>query len=221
MTKQEQKHPKAEEDANKGGEKDQKLQEENYFLILGSRPYITHSGLLRLAHEKGCAAIQVRIIPELCNPQARRWVLEAVVYRSEWSKGFTGFGDADPSNVSPDMHGAELRIAETRAVNRALRKAYGVGLCSYEELGAKPGGPRPVPKPESTSLRERLALLVRNYGLDARAVKRYAVAFCQVEDLKQARRNDVERFIEQLAEGLVHHHEQTVKLLSGFAREAA
>ena len=26
---------------------------------------------------------------------------------------------------------------ETRAVNRALRKAYGIGLCSVEELGAK------------------------------------------------------------------------------------
>jgi hypothetical protein len=29
-----------------------------------------------------------------------------------------------------------MRIAETRAVNRALRKAYGIGLCSVEELGS-------------------------------------------------------------------------------------
>jgi hypothetical protein len=32
------------------------------------------------------------------------------------------------------VHGAEMRVAETRAVNRALRKAYGIGLCSVEEL---------------------------------------------------------------------------------------
>ena len=52
------------------------------------------------------------------------------------SKGFVGYGDADPSNVSPLVRGAEMRVAETRAVNRALRKAYGIGLCSVEELGS-------------------------------------------------------------------------------------
>ena len=31
-----------------------------------------------------------------------------------------GFGDAEPSNVSPLVRGAEMRVAETRAVN--LRK---------------------------------------------------------------------------------------------------
>lgn len=30
----------------------------------------------------------------------------------------------------------EMRVAETRAVNRAPRKAYGIGLCSVEELGS-------------------------------------------------------------------------------------
>jgi len=33
------------------------------------------------------------------------------------------------------VRGAELRGAESRAVNRALRKAYGIGLCSVEDLG--------------------------------------------------------------------------------------
>lgn len=28
-----------------------------------------------------------------------------------------------------------MRVAETRAVNRALRKAYGIGICSVEEIG--------------------------------------------------------------------------------------
>ena len=32
--------------------------------------------------------------------------------------------------------GAEMRVAETRAVNRALRKAYGIGICSVEEIGS-------------------------------------------------------------------------------------
>ena len=38
--------------------------------------------------------------------------------------------------TSPLVHGAELRVAETRAVNRALRKAYGIGICSVEEIGS-------------------------------------------------------------------------------------
>jgi hypothetical protein len=54
-------------------------------------------------------------------------------------QSFVGYADADPSNVSPLVHGAEMRVAETRAVNRALRKAYGIGLCSVEERGSVPG----------------------------------------------------------------------------------
>jgi len=30
------------------------------------------------------------------------------------------YGDADPTNVSPLVHGAEMLVAETRAVNRVL-----------------------------------------------------------------------------------------------------
>src|SRR5258707_2112133 len=65
-----------------------------------------------------------------------RWAFKATVYRSQRCKGFVGYGDADPSNVSPLVHGAEMRVAETRAVNRALRKAYGIGICSVEEIGS-------------------------------------------------------------------------------------
>ena len=89
-----------------------------------------------------------------------RWVFKATVYNSPRSKGFVGYGDADPSNVSSLVHGAEMRVAETRAVNRALRKAYGIGLCSVEELGwsPRPSGPdrseseRASPRTETTAI---------------------------------------------------------------------
>jgi hypothetical protein len=102
---------------------------------LDGRWYVTHAGLLRLAQRKHCAGISVRQVPDFCDPCANRWIFEATVYKRRGSKGFACFGDADPSNVSPLVHGAEMRVAETRAVNRALRKAYGIGLCSVEELG--------------------------------------------------------------------------------------
>jgi hypothetical protein len=103
--------------------------------------YITHAGLLRLAHRNHCSGIKTSLEKQYSDPSASRWVFKAIVYNSTLSKGFVGYGDADPSNVSSLVHGAEMRVAETRAVNRALRKAYGIGLCSVEELGQAPRTP--------------------------------------------------------------------------------
>jgi hypothetical protein len=103
---------------------------------IDNRWYVTHAGLLGLASRMQCRGINTSLQERLCDPAASRWVFRAVVYKRLNSKGFVGYGDADPSNVSSLVQGAELRIAETRAVNRALRKAYGIGLCSVEELGA-------------------------------------------------------------------------------------
>jgi len=69
-------------------------------------------------------------VPESRDQSTGRWVFKATVYKSSGTRGFVGYGDADLSNVSTLVHGAEMRIAETRAVNHALRKAYGIGLCS-------------------------------------------------------------------------------------------
>jgi hypothetical protein len=58
-----------------------------------------------------------------------------------------GYGDANPGNVSPLIFNhAEMRMAETRAVNRALRKAYGVALCSVEELPPWALTPQQIPQ---------------------------------------------------------------------------
>ena len=98
--------------------------------------YVTHSGLLRLAERLRCAGMHCRPVLESSDPARSRWVFRAEVFKSRACKGFVGYGDADPSNVSPLVHGAEMRVAETRAVNRALRKAYGIGICSVEEIGS-------------------------------------------------------------------------------------
>jgi len=80
--------------------------------------------------------MHVEMIPNFCDPPSGRWTFKATVFRAGKCRGYVGFGDADPSNVSPLVHGAEMRVAETRAVNRALRKAYGIGICSVEEIGS-------------------------------------------------------------------------------------
>ena len=109
--------------------------------LLNGNWYVTHSGLLRLAYRNRCSGIRVQAVREYCNSADNRWVFKATVYMAPGSNGFVGYGDADPSNVSSLVRGAEMRVAETRAVNRALRKAYGIGLCSVEELGSPSAAP--------------------------------------------------------------------------------
>jgi len=110
-------------------------------LWLDGHWYVSHSGLIRLARRNHCAGIHVEPVSEFSDPSTSRWAFRATVYKSRTCRGFVGYGDANPSNVSALVRGAEMRVAETRAVNRALRKAYGIGICSVEEIGsvASPG----------------------------------------------------------------------------------
>src|ERR1035438_7138116 len=105
-------------------------------ILLQSSWYVTHAGLLRIARRNRCSGMRVQFIQELSDTAARRFAFQATVFKSKTCQGFVGYGDADPSNVSPLVLGAELRVAETRAINRALRKAYGIGICSAEEIGS-------------------------------------------------------------------------------------
>jgi hypothetical protein len=164
---------------------------------------------------------------------AARWVFKATVFKSSSSRGFVGYGDADPSNVSSLVHGAEMRVAETRAVNRALRKAYGIGLCSVEELGAFSSVPRPSANssyPNGTGthsngsghgqprLRDQLCLLIRRFNLDASLVKRYAADFCGTEVISDASRERVESFISHLAASARENRDALVCKLNSYAQ---
>src|SRR6266567_7410035 len=113
-------------------------------LQVAGKWYVSHSGLIRIAHRRRCCGIETNVEQQMTDASSGRWVFRAVVHASP-SKTFVGFGDADPSNVSYLVHGAEMRIAETRAVNRALRKAYGIGICSVEEIASAVESPQPSP----------------------------------------------------------------------------
>jgi hypothetical protein len=197
-----------------------------------NRWYVTHSGLLRIAHRRKCLGIDTSIQDHLSDPQNNRWVIKATVFKNPSSKGFVGYGDADPSNVSSLVRGAEMRVAETRAVNRALRKAYGIGLCSVEELGAFSGSPSPTkereqaPKPQPpngankghTRLRDRLCLLIRQHSLDPNLVKAYAADFCGTETLSGASRDLVESFITHIAAAAKENRDGLVCKLNSYAQ---
>jgi hypothetical protein len=175
------------------------------------------------------------LLRSLSDVAENRWVFKATVYSTSGSKGFVGFGDADPSNVSSLVHGAELRVAETRAVNRALRKAYGIGLCSVEELGAFSGSSRSSAAPPSNGsgfastngagknqprLRDQLCLLIRQYGLNPNLVKRYAADFCGTEVIGDASRESVESFISHLTATAKENRDALICKLNSYAQPA-
>ena len=116
---------------------------DGHIQLLDGRCYVTHSGLLRIAENRHCLGITTAVQENLSDPFSDRWVFKATVYKDQSSKTFTGYGDATRTNVTAIVRGAEMRVAETRAVNRALRKAYGIGLCSVEELGSNPSSFEP------------------------------------------------------------------------------
>jgi hypothetical protein len=90
-------------------------------LWLDGHWYVSHSGLIRLARRNHCSGIHVEPVSEFSDPSTSRWAFKATVYKSRTCRGFVGYGDADPSNVSPLVRGAEMRVAETRAVRIRLR----------------------------------------------------------------------------------------------------
>jgi hypothetical protein len=127
-----------------------------------------------------------------------------------------------------------MRIAETRAVNRALRKAYGIGLCSVEELGTfsnitkndatftSSNGPGSHSLNGSGNgqprLRDQLCLLIRQFNLDANLVKTYAADFCGTDVLSEASRESVQSFISHLSTAAKENRDALVCKLNSYSQ---
>ncbi len=121
---------------------------------------------------------------------------------------------------------------QTRAVNRALRKAYGIGLCSVEEIGSFPAPTAPARATEKVPagaggnssgngqprLRDRLCQLIRQHQLDPTLVKRYAADFCGTETLREASRDLVEGFVNHLAESAAKDRAGLLCQLNSYAQ---
>lgn len=199
---------------------------------LNNRWYVTHSGLVQLAFRRRCAGIESVLEERFSDPVAQRWLFKATVYVPKCSKSFVAYGDAEPANVSVEVQGAELRIAETRAVNRALRKAYGIGICSVEELGSSANSKSLAGRTHSydagvalnhsnnghPKLRDRLRLLIREHTLDPTLVKAYAADFCGTATISGASRELVESFISHLSRTAKENRDALICKLNSYAQ---
>ena len=111
-----------------------------FIVKLQGKDFITHAGLLDAFHKLGGQSIETELI--------RNDVMIVFKATVRGDKGFfTGHGDADDSNVNSMIAKHKLRMAETRAINRALRFYTNIGMCSADELGGEKADIIVVDKP--------------------------------------------------------------------------
>jgi len=131
-----------------------------FVMTINGKPYITKEGLLQQARRIGFDAIEATVKPLDADDPSKGFEAEAKVWRSfrkddyallekmvgigreEFWKVYqdlrrptVAHGSANPDNVKMGAMKAYLReLAETRAINRALRLFTGCGLVSIDEL---------------------------------------------------------------------------------------
>lgn len=107
------------------------LKQNGYIIKLQGNEYVTHKGLLGLATKYGGLK---KIDTELIAYDIQgSWAIVRAVVEGERGQ-YSGIGDGTPSNLKKVVSSAFIRMAETRAVNRALRSYLAVGVTSLEEL---------------------------------------------------------------------------------------
>lgn len=97
------------------------------------REFVTFAGLLELAHGDDLTVIETELIQHPSKDNGQTAIAHAKVRTATGS--FSGIGDASPVNTKPHMLPHSIRLAETRALVRALRWATNTGKAAIEELG--------------------------------------------------------------------------------------
>lgn len=106
-----------------------------FIVNVKGKDFITFPGLLQEAHALGLRSINTELLTsasDLSSPVVKATV---ILSDEQVEQAFTGYGDANPKNVAPMVAGALLRMAETRAIARALRFACNISMAALEELG--------------------------------------------------------------------------------------
>lgn len=111
----------------------QSLRKGGHIVSLQGKEYVLFSGLLMLAHDNGLQGCNTEIAH--LDIGAGECVIVATVTGSRGT--FNAHGDATPSNTSKMVRSAFIRMAETRAICRALRLYLGTGMTALEELPGK------------------------------------------------------------------------------------
>jgi len=110
----------------------------------------TTRGLIAIMHQFGVESIETETLEH--DPEKRRAVVRAVVTGSRGT--YSAHGDTSPDSVSKMISPHYLRMAETRAIGRALRWYLGVGEAVSDELTEAPEGREPARKAQPKQIGE-------------------------------------------------------------------
>lgn len=118
-----------------------------HIIQLNGKEFITHAGLLDAAHKAGLVRIDTEIVniftdDKITGDSNTSTGVNCVIFKTMVTmkesdgtlKTYTAHGDANPNNVGRHIAEHMIRMAETRSVNRALRFATNIGMCSVDEL---------------------------------------------------------------------------------------
>ena len=109
--------------------------------------------LLDKAHKQyGLAGVETEILQFPCAENGNMAIFRATVKNSDGAT-FSGHGDADPKNTTSTIAPHLLRMAETRAIARALRWLTNSGETAIVEISGDedesgPSGPSQTPPDE-------------------------------------------------------------------------
>jgi len=104
--------------------------DKKFIINISGKEFIKFEGLLAEFHANKGKSIETEELPNstLDEPKFKATV-------SGDNGTFTGHGDANTKNVSALVSSHKYRMAETRAIARALRWYNNIGICSVDELG--------------------------------------------------------------------------------------
>jgi len=99
------------------------------------KDFVTYSGLLEKAHEKGLRSIEI-LESWVSEDMKRAWckVRAKFLTEDENTMFFDGFGSSTPENTGEMTQGHPVEMAHTRAKGRALRDFLNIGTAMLEEL---------------------------------------------------------------------------------------
>ncbi len=103
--------------------------------VIEERLATTFRKLLEAAHAEKLSSVDTSVLQYPSRETRETAVVRATITTSQGT--FTGLGDAAPESVPEKLRSALVRVAETRALCRALRTALCVPYVAVEELGDK------------------------------------------------------------------------------------
>jgi len=104
-----------------------------FIINLQGKDFVKFEWLLNEFHENGWKSITTEIL------NLEPFIVRATATWEKWT--YTWMGDANDDNVNRMISKHKIRMAETRAIARALRWYNNIWMCSADEMGGNDSSP--------------------------------------------------------------------------------